>query len=148
MGYDMICADALSLRLDRTFDVVVCGDLIEHTTNPGGLLATIAHHLRADGLGIVTTPNPFAVGRLFNILADGWTDINTEHVCWFCPQTMFQLIERSGMFIERFSWLKTDHPVWTKRRYWGRLLNRLAPLIASKRHALRNDFGVVVRKKQ
>ncbi len=29
-GYNTVCADVLTLRLDRKFDVVVCGDLIEH----------------------------------------------------------------------------------------------------------------------
>ena len=106
MGYNVLAADVLTLRLDRKFDVVVCGDLIEHVSNPGALLETIAYHLRDDGTALVTTPNPFAISRIFNILADGWTGINTEHVSWLCPQTMAQLVERSHLFVSDFCWLE------------------------------------------
>lgn len=147
MGYNVIGADALTLRLNQKFDVVICGDLIEHVTNPEALLDTIAYHLRDDGIAVVTTPNPLAINRFFNILADGWTDINTEHVSWFCPQTMFQLVERSSLFVDDLCWLDTDFPMWTQRRVWGRLCNFVGPQLARKNKLLHNDYGVVLRKK-
>jgi glycosyltransferase involved in cell wall biosynthesis len=109
-------------------------------------LETIAYHLRDDGKALVTTPNPFAVSRLFNILADGWTAINTEHVSWLCPQTMFQLVERSHLFVSDFCWLETDFPMPTRARFWGRVFNYWAPVIAGKNQLLRNDYGVLLRK--
>jgi 2-polyprenyl-3-methyl-5-hydroxy-6-metoxy-1,4-benzoquinol methylase len=145
MGYNVIVADALTLRLNRKFDVVVCGDLIEHVSNPGALLDTIAYHLCDNGFGVVTTPNPLAISRFFNILADGWTDINTEHVSWFCPQTLFQLAERSNLFVDDFFWLETDFPMPTKNRFVGGVLNFLAPRIARKKKVLHNDYGVLLR---
>jgi len=146
MGYNVLAADVLTLRLDRKFDVVVCGDLIEHVSNPGALLDTIAYHLRDDGTALVTTPNPFAISRMFNILADGWTGINTEHVSWLCPQTMCQLVERSQLFVSDFCWLETDFPMPTRARFWGRIFNYCAPVMARKNQLLRNDYGVLLRK--
>lgn len=147
MGYDVVVGDATRIRLDRKFDVVVCGDLVEHVSDTGGLLETIAFHLRDDGIALITTPNPFAVTRFFNVLADGWTDINAEHVSWICPQTMFQLAERSPLFIEDICWLETDFPMPTRRRYWGGLLNALAPRITKRRPLMHNDYGVLLRKR-
>lgn len=146
MGFSALAADALTLRLDERFDAVVCADLIEHVTDPGALLDTIAHHLRDDGVGLVTTPNPFAVNRFLNILLDGWTPINTEHVDWFCPQTIFQLVERSGLFIDEFFWLATDFPMRTRRAVLGPLANLAGPWIARRNPLLGNDFGIVLRK--
>lgn len=145
-GYTMICADALAMRLDTKYDVVVCGDLIEHVNNHYSLLETIKYHLLSDGVALITTPNPFAVSRFFNILADGWTGINPEHVCWFCPQTMFQLVERSGLTIDSFFWLETDFSMPTEHFIWGKLFNRIAPLMARWNQFFRNDFGVVLKK--
>ncbi|OGS17692.1 MAG: hypothetical protein A2219_02240 [Elusimicrobia bacterium RIFOXYA2_FULL_50_26] len=147
MGYNMICADALTLRLERTFDVVVCGDLIEHVTNPGALLDTINVHLNDTGVALITTPNPFSASRFFNILADGWTAINKEHTFWLCPQTMLQMLGRSSLQLESFVWLTSDFPMPTFHRLWGKLLNPAAKLIAAARPVFRNDYGVVVRKK-
>ena len=147
-GYSALAADALALRLDARFDAVVCADLIEHVTDPAALLDTIAYHLRDDGVGLVTTPNPFAVNRFLNILLDGWTPINTEHVGWFCPQTIFQLVERSGLYIDEFYWLATDFPMRTRRPVLGPLANLAGPWIARKNPLLGNDFGIVLRKRQ
>lgn len=148
MGYDAIVADALNMRIDRKFDVIIAGDLIEHVADPGALLDTIAYHLRDDGVGLITTPNPFAANRYFNIFFDGWTAINTEHVSWFCPQTLFQLVERSELFIDDFCWIETHFPMLTKRRFWGRLANFFGKKLAHKNQLFRNDYGVILRKKQ
>ena len=148
MGYNMICADALALRLDRTFDAIICGDLIEHVTNPGALLETMRSHMNDGGSGLITTPNPFGVSRFFNILADGWLAINREHTFWLCPQTMLQLLERSSLELESFAWLITDFPMPTFHRLWGKLLNPAAKLIAAARPVFRNDYGIIVRKKR
>ena len=147
LGYDFVCADAEHLRLEQRFGAVVCGDLLEHVANPGGLFATIAHHLEEGGVAVVTTPNPFAARRFCNILADGWTAINAEHVAWFCPQTLFQLVERCGFYIDGLAWLETEYPMRTGNRRWGPFLNRLADRLARCNPLFANDFGVVLRRK-
>jgi len=43
--------------LDHDYDVVVCGDLIEHLRDPGRLLARLREHLRPGGRVVLTTPN-------------------------------------------------------------------------------------------
>jgi len=60
--------DALPLA-ERTFDVIVSFQVIEHLIDPGPYIDTIARLLRSDGSAIVTTPNV--------LLSDG---VNPYHV--------------------------------------------------------------------
>ena len=69
------------------------------------------------------------------------------NAAWFCPQTMFQLVERYPLTIDRLCWLETDYPSLTRRRFLGPFLNSLVPHFVRRRQALRNDFGVVLKKK-
>jgi len=42
---------------DAYFDVVYCGEIIEHLFNPDHLLAEVYRVLKPQGIGIITTPN-------------------------------------------------------------------------------------------
>jgi len=147
-GHNAICADATALRLDEKFDVVVCGDLIEHVTKPLDLLNTIAYHLDVGGRALISSPNALSVSRIFNIWADGSTSVNPEHVFWLCPQTIYQLVSRSDLAIDKLVWLVTDYPARTRRRFWGRIINSITPRIAARNKLLSDDFGVeMIRSK-
>jgi SAM-dependent methyltransferase len=147
LGHSVIVADATTVRLNTKFDVVVCGDIIEHLTNPGMLLETVAYHLESDGIGLVTTPHPFAADRFFNVALDGWTGVNTEHTCWFCPQTVFQLAERCGLYIDDFCWLKSLFPSPTKKALWGALANATSRWAMRQNRMMHLDFGIALRRK-
>jgi SAM-dependent methyltransferase len=146
-GYNIIVADATTMRLDHKFEVVVCGDIIEHLTNPGMLLETVAYHLQNDGTSLVTTPNALAADRFFNVALNGWTGVNPEHTCWFCPQTLFQLVERCGLYVDDFCWVKTSFPSPTQKRFWGTLANATSQWILRHNPMMHLDFGVVLRRK-
>jgi 2-polyprenyl-3-methyl-5-hydroxy-6-metoxy-1,4-benzoquinol methylase len=40
-GFDVIAADATDFDLGRQFDAVVCGEVIEHVLNAGGLMRSL-----------------------------------------------------------------------------------------------------------
>lgn len=145
LGIDIQTGDACRLKLGRTFDVVVCGDLLEHVSEPQALLQSISDHLNTSGIALITTPNPLAATRFFNLLLDGTTPINHEHVSWYCPQTAFQLVERSPLYISELAWLATDYPCDTRHRRLGSLANVASRSIARHNHLLETDFGMVLR---
>lgn len=147
MQFNIIFGDALTIRLEKKFDTVVCGDLIEHVTNPGALLDTISYHMDDDGTGLITTPNPFAINRFFNIFFDGWTPINQEHTCWFCPQTIYQIVDRSNLYIDDFFWLKTEYLMLTQKPVIGTIVNNFGYQISKRRKIFHNDFGIVLKKR-
>jgi SAM-dependent methyltransferase len=101
-GYNVVAGDASTVDLGQTFDLVVAGEIIEHIDNPGAFLRNMARHLNSAGRLVLTTPNPFFVMHQFEFafvssLDKRW---NHEHVCWYCPFTLGNLLERSGLTVD------------------------------------------------
>lgn len=84
------------LKLEQKFDVIVCGELIEHIANPGLMLDGLKRFMNNNSKLIITTPNPWRdlwVHHIFtNNNEENW--LNKEHVCWYSYQTLKQLMER------------------------------------------------------
>jgi SAM-dependent methyltransferase len=99
---NLYVANAETFELDRQFDTIVAGDVLEHLSNPGAFLTQARKHLAPGGEIIVTTPFPFALLPLgFAFFRYPRTCWNVEHTCWFCPQTFSELSRRSGLRILR-----------------------------------------------
>ena len=65
--------DVATLDLSRQFDVVICSEVLEHSSQPHLILQTMKKHLDPDGIAIVTIPNGYCFyelvfGRLFQKL--------------------------------------------------------------------------------
>lgn len=97
-GYNMKVANAETFELDKKFDVIFAGELIEHLSNPGLLLRQSKKHLKKDGLLILTTPNTFYLPRLLKCIKniEDDPDVNPEHTTWFSPSTLCTLLTREG----------------------------------------------------
>ncbi len=98
-GYEVIAGDAQSFRLDRTFDVIFAGDVIEHMDDFGGFLECCSSHLRPGGRLLISTPNPWYWRNIVKAALLAEIKTNPEHTCWLCPQTLRQLLERHGFAI-------------------------------------------------
>lgn len=100
-NYDCYYADVMKLdevTLENKFDIIVCGELIEHIENPGLMLDGIKRFMHDKSKLIITTPNPWSQERIKliqkSILEDKW--LNGEHVGWYSYQILKQLLERKG----------------------------------------------------
>ena len=100
-GYNVLCADAQNLNLGERFDVVVAGDIIEHLVNIDGFMKSVRQHLNKGGILALSTPNPFWWRLAFKVLLKGKAEPNREHTCWFCEQTLRQVLARGGFCVER-----------------------------------------------
>ena len=109
LGYDVRVADAEVLDLTETFDVIHAGELIEHLDNPRAFLAACRERLRPGGQLILTTPNPFAISNLVYRFG-GKPRVNGDHTCWYCEDTLAQLLVRNGYVVESMSYLPHDTP--------------------------------------
>ena len=101
LGLVAYFGDATNLHevdLQETFDVIVCGELIEHISNPGLMLDGIKRFMHDESILIITTPNPWSVLWIrhmnSNYNEENW--LNKEHVCWYSFQTLKQLLGRHG----------------------------------------------------
>lgn len=88
------------MRFARIVDVVVCGEILEHLSNPGKLL-DVLHCLRCPV--VISVPNAFMeIGSSW--LKKGIENVNDEHVAWYSYRTLKTLVERHGFRIIRWEW--------------------------------------------
>jgi ubiquinone/menaquinone biosynthesis C-methylase UbiE len=70
LGVRFVAGDVRSIPFDDgSFDLVTCFETIEHVDDAGAVLAEIARVLAADGIALVSSPNP-----------DGYVPGNPHHV--------------------------------------------------------------------
>ena len=109
---------AESFDLGKEFDTIVAGELIEHLSNPGLFLDRARVHLKPSGRLLITTPHPFCLFDItYALLKFPKTCQNQQHSCWFCPQTMKVLAERSNFRIVHFELIDDYTPGNPSRRY-------------------------------
>lgn len=105
-GYSIIYGDVTKpLPIEKLFDVIVAGDLIEHLTCFEGLFDNVNRLLKDDGILILTTPNPFYRDGFFYTVLKNDVLVNPEHTCWIDPKCMNQLIERFSLEVTEMYWL-------------------------------------------
>lgn len=104
VGYDLDDVENNLLPMpDWPVDVIVCGEVLEHLSNPGYVLK----RLRAIYAGvpvIVTVPNAFCSVGLSMLKRDGVENVNGDHVAWYSYRTLKTLLERYGYAVEAFCW--------------------------------------------
>lgn len=130
---NLVAADACDFDLNRRFDVVVAGELLEHVTDAGRFLDCAQRHLKPGGVLLVTTPYAF---NLFALLRAWYrfpnTVSNDDHTCWYCPRTLEQLAAKTGYEVRSLSVVsdyRTDLGSRSGRAasQVGRLLSRVLP---------------------
>ncbi len=108
-GYNVIYDDVQKLdnlsKLNKKFDVIVAGELIEHLENPGLFLDNIKKFLKSNGILIITTPNMLSLRyiirhTLFGLESPHWKDRNCEikygHVIGFSKILLENLLLRKN----------------------------------------------------
>lgn len=89
-------------------DVIVCGEVLEHLSNPGWFLT----RLKAQYPGvpvIVSVPNGLCSAAQKH-LKDGRENVNIDHVAWYSPRTLRTLLDRVGYTIQTFAYYNGDGP--------------------------------------
>jgi 2-polyprenyl-3-methyl-5-hydroxy-6-metoxy-1,4-benzoquinol methylase len=80
---------------------IVCGEVLEHLSNPGWFLKRLRDAYRCET--IITVPNAFAeAGR--GQLKRGTEVVNRDHVAWYSYKTLSVLLERHGYAVKQFYW--------------------------------------------
>lgn len=105
-GFNVAVGNAEKFELDRDFDVIVAGELIEHLSNPGQFLDRCREHLSEDGAVIITTPNPRRLQMLHWFARGHENRANPEHTTWFDHYVMETLVARHGFEVDEWHWYK------------------------------------------
>jgi len=99
-GFEFVQADACTdVDLHERFDLIFCGDVIEHVDAPVKLLEFCKRHLGTGGIVVITTPNPFfaAWTTMRDMRRDRYFMCNLEHVGWITPSQMNELCRRTNL---------------------------------------------------
>lgn len=108
-SYDVVVGDAQDFSLDREFEVIVAGEIIEHIPNPGGMFESAVEHLSNGGNFVITTPNPFSLIRFVTYLSPihGF-DVFEEHIAWYDRITLRQFAARYGFTESDYYYPRAD----------------------------------------
>jgi Methyltransferase domain len=93
-GWETIVADVQDLPELPEVDVVVAGEIIEHVSNPGLFLDSLAARCPSTEV-IVTTVNAFAAKRFWRFLI-GFEQVHPDHVAYYSPLTLRAILTRHG----------------------------------------------------
>lgn len=141
VGCECYTGDVMRLgdvELKEKFEVIVCGELIEHIESARDLLDGIKGLCHEGTDVIITTPNPWdrkwAANMKAGKLETEWA--NPEHVAWYSMMTLTKLLERCGYVIIRAEhYFENSRELDASltgigRQYW--LLKRLARRIVTR----------------
>jgi 2-polyprenyl-3-methyl-5-hydroxy-6-metoxy-1,4-benzoquinol methylase len=90
------------------FEVIVCGEVLEHLSNPGWFLARIGERF-GDVQVIISVPNAFSAIAA-NWVRKGYENVNKDHVAWYSPKTLSVLLERAGYTGAELHWYGGQGP--------------------------------------
>jgi len=104
----MIIGDVETLDLDvdvpETFDVILCGDVLEHLKDPGAVLRKLRRRLGPEGYLVVSLPNVAHASVRLSLLAGEFTYVregllDATHLRFFTLASMVELFNRCGFEI-------------------------------------------------
>ena len=111
-GWNIIAADAQNFdvrdQYPEGFEVIIASEIIEHLTNPGGFLTSLAKHLAPGGQIVITTPHAYGFGFFLEVLVWGEEHVNDDHTLTFSRKNMKWLLKKSGLKMIEFHWLIQD----------------------------------------
>ena len=105
---------ALADIVGDDFDILVGGEIIEHIDNPGMLFENARRVLKAGGVLILTTPNPYCA-RLVSDHLRGKVRENVDHVAYFFPSGIAELAARHGFILSSYRGARDQRPRRTLR---------------------------------
>jgi 2-polyprenyl-3-methyl-5-hydroxy-6-metoxy-1,4-benzoquinol methylase len=99
LGFDVVWGDAHDMPYREAFDTVVAGELLEHVQNPGLFLSSCVRALKPGGRLVLSTPNVFTPILFLAYLKNYDRAFNSDHVMWFCPQTLREILRRAELTV-------------------------------------------------
>lgn len=141
-----IRASAESFSIEKKFDVIFAGDLIEHLSNPGSFLETARVHSADGGVLILTTPNCFNLFNIMEKFSKGEPTVNHDHTCYFNRKTLMQLLEKNGWGVMRTGYVYSLGVAY-KESWKKKILNVLYRFLGFFTDAYMETLVVFAQKK-
>jgi 2-polyprenyl-3-methyl-5-hydroxy-6-metoxy-1,4-benzoquinol methylase len=132
---DLNAPDSIAGLLEKGFDVVLLGDVLEHLMTPDVTLRQLADVLKPDGALVISLPNVVHWVTRTKILFgrfdyEPWGTLDHTHLRFFTTKSARALIEAAGYRITRF------HPV-----IGGSLSRHVRPVWQQLAHLVPGPFA-------
>lgn len=91
------------IELDKDYDLIICGDVLEHLVNPWKTLTLLKDHLKKGGTIIYSLPNIRYIGALIKIFLLGSFKyeehgiFDKTHLRFFCKKDAVELSSDCGL---------------------------------------------------
>lgn len=83
-------------------ELIICGEVLEHLSNPGTFLDAMRTTYSAPV--IFTVPNAMSTGGMEWLVKRGRENVNKDHVCYYSYTTLKTLLARHGYAVVRHFW--------------------------------------------
>jgi 2-polyprenyl-3-methyl-5-hydroxy-6-metoxy-1,4-benzoquinol methylase len=93
--------EQLSHRIDKRYDAIVLGDVIEHLDAFRPALQNLKKLLKPDGILIISTANAYCIDAIIKMLFR-YESVHEEHTAYFSYKTMSRLLAMNGYAIRQF----------------------------------------------
>jgi hypothetical protein len=104
VGFDLDDVSQSTLPSMDAPDVIVCGEVLEHLSNPGWFLTRLRRQYPGVPV-VITVPNAFAEAGRKSIVT-GVECVNRDHVAYYSWKTLTVLVSRAGYTSTVFAWYK------------------------------------------
>lgn len=94
------------VALDKTFDVIIAGEMIEHLSNPGLFLRGIKRFMNDQTKLIITTINAYSGMRIvtYGLRGKGGANepVHPDHVAYYSYRTLSLVVNRENLAVNEF----------------------------------------------
>lgn len=103
-GYNVAVHDLTAEPISGSFEMIVCGELVEHLGNIAAFFVNCRESLCAGGQLVISTPYPWFLGVVIrNTLSGKLLPGSLDHVAWFEPSNIAELADRHGFALREIS---------------------------------------------
>ena len=132
--------------LDGDFDVVVCGDVLEHLADPAAVLVALTRLLTAGGHVVISVPNVAHLWIRLSLLAGRFDYVDRgildrTHLRFFTRRTLEALVAGAGLEIMRRAVTPVPLVLAVPPRWHGRMLDAVHAASAAATRALPRLLG-------
>jgi len=115
-GYQVRLMDFTDAVPEGNYDLIVCGEVIEHVPSPQKIFRSATRVLRPGGRIVLTTPNPYFTRRIFDSIRHVSRD-SADHVALFSPWNIAEMASREGMMLVSYRGVLDPGKISTFRGY-------------------------------
>ena len=146
--HEVVVADIAegTAKLAGSFEAIVCGDVLEHLTDPLSALARLSSRLSAGGRIVVSVPNVAHLWIRLSLLMGrfDYADrgiLDRTHMRFFTKKTLLAMLAQSGLSVEALHATPVPLPLVVPRRFHGAWLDITHGLSARAARAWPRGLG-------